>query len=47
MEKYNTLLSERWQLTQDIASVGAQNEELKGLLRQYMAAKYDIYTYIF
>ncbi|KAJ3125191.1 hypothetical protein HK100_010936 [Physocladia obscura] len=39
MKKYNTLLTERHQLTQDIDSVRSQSEELKGLLRQYMAAK--------
>ncbi|KAI9358310.1 sperm tail-domain-containing protein [Zopfochytrium polystomum] len=39
MEKYHAQLSERWHLTQDIKAVSQQNEELKGLLRQYMAAK--------
>jgi len=39
MEKYNQLLSERWQLTQEIGSVGRQNGELRQLLRQYMTAK--------
>ncbi|KAJ3414827.1 hypothetical protein HDV05_005984 [Chytridiales sp. JEL 0842] len=39
MQKYNSLLTERWQLTEDIKSVSVQNDELKALLRQYMAAK--------
>ncbi|KAJ3393070.1 hypothetical protein HDU92_008014 [Lobulomyces angularis] len=39
MEKYNQLLSERWQLTQEIGSVSRQNEELRQLLRQYMSAE--------
>ncbi|KAJ3100129.1 hypothetical protein HDU97_002461 [Phlyctochytrium planicorne] len=39
MEKYNDLLSQRWQETQEIGSIMQQNEELKGLLRQYMSAK--------
>jgi hypothetical protein len=39
MEKHNALLTERYQLTEDIAAVRVQNEELKGLLRQYMSAK--------
>ncbi|KAJ3327198.1 hypothetical protein HDU76_012239 [Blyttiomyces sp. JEL0837] len=39
MEKYNALLTERFQLTQDISSIYHQNEELKTLLRQYMSAK--------
>ncbi|KAJ3020875.1 UNVERIFIED_CONTAM: hypothetical protein HDU68_009921 [Siphonaria sp. JEL0065] len=39
MKKYNALLTERYQLTQDIDAVRSQSEELKGLLRQYMAAK--------
>ncbi|KAI8619818.1 sperm tail-domain-containing protein [Chytriomyces sp. MP71] len=39
MKKYNSLLTERYQLTQDIESVHGQNEELKNLLRQYMSAK--------
>ncbi|KAI9344658.1 sperm tail-domain-containing protein [Obelidium mucronatum] len=36
---YNALLTERYQLTQEIDAVRSQSEELKGLLRQYMAAK--------
>ena len=39
MEKYNKILNERWGLTQDILAVKSQNEELKGLLKQYMASK--------
>jgi dynein regulatory complex protein 1 len=39
MEKYNKLLTERYTLTQDISSVKQQNDELKGLLKHYMAAK--------
>jgi dynein regulatory complex protein 1 len=39
MEKYNTLLNERWSLTQEISSVQTQNEELKNLLKHYMSAK--------
>ncbi|KAJ3238887.1 hypothetical protein HDU78_003297 [Chytriomyces hyalinus] len=39
MKKYNSLLTERYQLTEDIESVHSQNEELKNLLRQYMSAK--------
>ncbi|KAJ3287403.1 hypothetical protein HDU79_005720 [Rhizoclosmatium sp. JEL0117] len=39
MKKYNALLTERFQLTQEIDAVRTQSDELKGLLRQYMAAK--------
>lgn len=39
MEKYNGLLNERWHLSMDIGNVSRQNEELRGLLRQYMNAK--------
>jgi dynein regulatory complex protein 1 len=39
MEKYNQLLSERWQLTQEITSVTRQNSELRQLLKQYMTAR--------
>ncbi|KAJ3063744.1 hypothetical protein HDU98_000466 [Podochytrium sp. JEL0797] len=39
MKKYNALLTERYQLTEDIDAVRSQSEELKGLLRQYMSAK--------
>ncbi|KAL2911141.1 hypothetical protein HK105_209389 [Polyrhizophydium stewartii] len=39
MEKYNRILTQRWQLSQEIHSVRHQNEELKALLRQYMAAR--------
>jgi dynein regulatory complex protein 1 len=39
MEKYNTLLNERWSLTQEISAVQTQNEELKNLLKHYMSAK--------
>jgi dynein regulatory complex protein 1 len=39
MEKYNQLLSERWQLTQEITSVTRQNAELRQLLKQYMTAR--------
>ncbi|KAJ3095060.1 hypothetical protein HDU96_001362 [Phlyctochytrium bullatum] len=39
MEKYNSLLTQRWEMTQEITSISQQNEELKGLLRQYMSAK--------
>ncbi|KAJ1549445.1 hypothetical protein HK405_003226 [Cladochytrium tenue] len=39
MDKYHTQLAERWKLTQEIKSYSQQNEELKSLLRQYMAAK--------
>ncbi|KAJ3349466.1 hypothetical protein HDU83_000531 [Entophlyctis luteolus] len=39
MKKYNALLTERCQLTQEIDAVRTQSEELKGLLRQYMSAK--------
>lgn len=38
MEKYNKQLSERWQLTSEIGTIARQNEELRQLLRQYMAA---------
>jgi dynein regulatory complex protein 1 len=37
MEKYNTLLSERWSL--EITAVQTQNDELKNLLKHYMSAK--------
>ncbi|KAJ3206234.1 hypothetical protein HDU67_008299 [Dinochytrium kinnereticum] len=39
MEKYNDLLGERWEMTQEIGSIRNQNDELKSLLRQYMSAK--------
>jgi dynein regulatry complex protein 1 len=39
MEKYNHILSQRWSLSLEIDSFKNQNEELKALLRQYMAAK--------
>lgn len=38
MEKYHQVLSERWQLTQEIESIDRQNNELRQLLRQYMSA---------
>ncbi|KAJ3323365.1 hypothetical protein HDV06_001885 [Boothiomyces sp. JEL0866] len=39
MEKYNTLLTQRWQVSQKIEVTTRQNEELKALLRQYMASR--------
>ena len=39
MEKYHSLLSQRWQVSQKICTVQQQNNELKSLLRQYMAAR--------
>jgi dynein regulatory complex protein 1 len=39
MEKYHSLLTQRWQVSQKIASIQQQNEELKSLLRQYMSAR--------
>lgn len=39
MEKYNTLLNERCNLTLEISAVQTQNEELKNLLKHYMSAK--------
>ena len=39
MEKYNKILNERWDLTQEISAVQTQNEELKNLLKHYMSAK--------
>jgi dynein regulatory complex protein 1 len=39
MEKYNQVLGERWQLTQEITSVTRQNLELRLLLKQYMTAR--------
>lgn len=39
MEKYNQILTERWQLSQEITSVTRQNAELRQLLKQYMTAK--------
>ena len=38
MNRYNQTLTERWTLTQEINEISQQNEELKSLLRQYMAA---------
>ncbi|KAJ3092478.1 hypothetical protein HK102_006889 [Quaeritorhiza haematococci] len=39
MEKYNQLLTQRWNTTLEIKNISRQNEELKLLLRQYMAAR--------
>ncbi len=39
MEKYNDVLTQRWNISQEISSIKSQNEELKALLRQYMAAR--------
>lgn len=39
MEKYNTTLSDRHALLQEVTSIRLQNDELKSLLRRYMAAK--------
>ncbi|KAI8928360.1 sperm tail-domain-containing protein [Entophlyctis helioformis] len=39
MNKHNEIVTHRWQLSQEIHSVRHQNEELKALLRQYMAAR--------
>lgn len=39
MEKYHTLLTQRWQTSQKITAMEQQNEELKVLLRQYMHAR--------
>jgi dynein regulatory complex protein 1 len=39
MEKYHALLTQRWQVSQKICTVQQQNNELKSLLRQYMAAR--------
>ncbi|KAJ3274409.1 hypothetical protein HDV01_003013 [Terramyces sp. JEL0728] len=39
MEKYNILLTQRWQISQKIEVTTKQNEELKALLRQYMASR--------
>ena len=39
MEKYNVVLSQRAQISNEISSITIQNEELKTLLRQYMAAR--------
>ncbi|KAI8832029.1 sperm tail-domain-containing protein [Chytridium lagenaria] len=37
--KIQHLLSQRWDITQEITSIRSQNDELKSLLRQYMSAK--------
>ncbi|KAJ3277802.1 hypothetical protein HK104_002964 [Borealophlyctis nickersoniae] len=39
METYNAILTERAQLANQVTSIRSQNEELKMLLRQYMAAR--------
>ncbi|KAK5664766.1 hypothetical protein BDV3_002123 [Batrachochytrium dendrobatidis] len=39
MQKYNKVLTHRFQLYQEIHSIQHQNEELKTLLRQYMSAR--------
>jgi dynein regulatry complex protein 1 len=38
MEKYHTLLTQRWQVSEKIRATEQQNNELKSLLRQYMSA---------
>ena len=39
MEHYHSLLTKRWQTSQKISLIEAQNGELKALLRQYMNAR--------
>jgi dynein regulatory complex protein 1 len=39
MANYHALLTARHGLTQDIASISQQNDELKQLLRTYMSSK--------
>lgn len=39
MQQYNKILSERYNLHQEIGAIRGQNDELKLLLRQYLTAK--------